>query len=210
MDKMALNHQWNFNPPEPLPMNKPMRDPIGSFGGSGGMPRQITKNPLNMLGGMNTDSRGGYSNGSTQGFGGGFGENRGGGVIGSDRSGMGVGKIGDGTPKGMGGPQNNGTGYTTDGYGMGAMGNRGGGNAGRGSPGNGYGGGFNNGNNGMFSGMGERGDRNGMGGSNRGGMDMGNNGIEMEWEEATVEGWIWETMGWGVETVGGWKWETAG
>ena len=31
---MALNQQWNYNPPEPLPMNKSLRDPLG-FGGLG-------------------------------------------------------------------------------------------------------------------------------------------------------------------------------
>jgi len=81
MDKMTLNQQWNFNPPEPIPMNKSLRDPLGlsglgmSGGGgngggggvnSGGMPRQITKNPLNMLGGLGSDRNGGYSNGSSQ------------------------------------------------------------------------------------------------------------------------------------------------
>jgi len=170
MDKMALNHQWSFNPPEPLPMNKTMRDPIGSFGGGGGggggggMPRQITKNPLNMLGGM-TDRGGGYSNGSTQGYGGGFGEGRVSGAGGNDR-GMGVGKIGDSMGS-MGKMMNNGTGYTTDGYGMGAMGNRNG-NAGRGSPGSAYGGGFNNVGGSVYNGMG------GMDRGSRGGMDMGN------------------------------------
>jgi hypothetical protein len=110
------------------------RDQLGGFGdrgnGSGSaMPRQITKNPLNMLGGMGSDRGGGYSNGSSsgggggsrwpEGNGGGFG---GGGVSAYDRGNGSSGKIGEG-PKG---PQqgNNGSGYTTDGYGMGAMGSR--------------------------------------------------------------------------------------
>ena len=110
----------------------------------GGMPRQITKNPLNMLGGMGTDRTGGYSSGSAgasygggggskevhlerlqcrlssggggAGFGGG---ERGGGSSFSERPG--VGKIGE-MPKQQQG--SNGSGYTTDGYGMGAMGSR--------------------------------------------------------------------------------------
>ena len=167
-----MNRQWNYNPPEPLPMNKSgLREGGGGYGGQGGgMPRQITKNPLNMLGGLGgSDRSGGYSNGGTQqGFGGGgqqgFSESRGsigfGGSFG-ERGGSGgmggFGKIGDGL--GLGGGkmsgQQNGSGYTTDGYGMGAMGGRN--NAGRGSPGNNFSsGGFNNGNSGggMFGGGG--------------------------------------------------------
>ena len=72
---MEMNRQWNYNPPEPLPMNKSgLREGAGGYGGQGGgMPRQITKNPLNMLGGLGgSDRSGGYSNGGTQqGFGGG-------------------------------------------------------------------------------------------------------------------------------------------
>jgi len=129
MDKMALNQQWNINPPEPLPMNKAMRETMGNFGnlglggggggggvgngggGGGGMPRQITKNPLNMLGGMSSDRSGGYSNGGAQqnqgGFRGGFMENRGDGMFGASRGGFndsaglgGFGKIGDGMSMG--------------------------------------------------------------------------------------------------------------
>ena len=105
------------------------RDQLGGFGdrgaGSGSaMPRQITKNPLNMLGGMGTDRGGGYSNGSSGGGGGRWPEGNGGGfggVSAYDRGNGNSGKIGEG-PKGPQG--SNGSGYTTDGYGMGAMGSR--------------------------------------------------------------------------------------
>ena len=155
---MTLNQQWNFNPPEPLPMNKSLRDPLGlsglGMGGGGGngggggvnagvMPRQITKNPLNMLGGLGSDRNGGYSNGSSQqgqGMrGGGFMDNgRGGGeggMFGGNNSGgggggggfndRGFGKIGDGLglgggPKlGMNQQQQNNSGFSSGGGGGG-------------------------------------------------------------------------------------------
>ena len=83
MDKMTLNQQWNFNPPEPMPMNKSQKDMFGGLGlgniggggsgggggngglgmaGGAGMPRGITKNPMNMLGGLGSERNGGYSN----------------------------------------------------------------------------------------------------------------------------------------------------
>ena len=122
------------------------------------MPRQITKNPLNMLGGMGGGG-GGYSNGSTSGNPGGFG-NLGGGERGG---GMERGFSGErgGFDRGMkeakAGQGSNGSGYTTDGYGMGAMGAR-----------RAEGGGFSNsfngiGNNGMY----------GEGGGMRGGREEG-------------------------------------
>ena len=86
------------------------------------MPRQITKNPLNMLGGMSSDRSGGYSNGGAQqgGFRGGFMENRPDGMFAASRAGFndsgsaglgGFGKIGDGMSMGgskMGLNSNNG------------------------------------------------------------------------------------------------------
>ena len=212
---MTLNQQW-FNPPEPLPMNKSIRDPLGlsglGMGGSngggggvnaGGMPRQITKNPLNMLGGMSSDRNGGYSNGSSQASqgmrGGGFmdngrgdggmfgGSNSGGGGGGGGFNDRGFGKIGDGLGLGGGGPkmspQQSNSGFSSGGgnnmYGIGAVGGGGGGrNSGLGSPGGNFGGGggngFNNGNS-FFNGMNDRGGGGGgMGGGGRGNMDMGN------------------------------------
>ena len=78
---MTMNSQWGgggLNPPEPLPLggggNKSMRDP-GFIGGGlpsaasgNGSGRQITKNPLNMLGGLGSTSNGSYTNGSSSGF----------------------------------------------------------------------------------------------------------------------------------------------
>ncbi len=77
---MTMNSQWGgggLNPPEPLPMggggSKSMRDP-GFIGGGlpsasgNGSGRQITKNPLNMLGGMGSNSNGVYTNGSSSSF----------------------------------------------------------------------------------------------------------------------------------------------
>ena len=71
-----MNSGWGgggMNPPEPLPMGggKGLRDGyLGGMSSSGGMPssgRQITKNPMNMLGGLGTSSVGGYTNGSSSG-----------------------------------------------------------------------------------------------------------------------------------------------
>ena len=87
---MTLNQGWGaLNPPEPLPMGgKSMRD-VGCIGlpSSG---RQITKNPMNMLGGMGPSSNGNYSNGSSN-FDRmmGFGER---GSIGGERSGREIGR----------------------------------------------------------------------------------------------------------------------
>ena len=184
--------------------------------------RQITKNPMNMLGGMGGSVNGNYSNGSSGGGGGGgggsfsgFGESRGGGSSFSDSFGRaaaisgggGGGMVRDGgLPQrrelggyssglgglgGGGGSSSNGSamlskmppsttsggsgsGYTTDGYGMGAMGS-GRSNQGRGSPpGNGYGNGYVNGNGGgsMFNnGMREM-DHGGIRGGMGGGRDL--------------------------------------
>ena len=82
-----MNPQWGggINPPEPMPMGgaKSLRSDPGfiggglpSSGGGGGLStsgggiggRQITKNPLNMLGGMGSTSNGVYTNGSSSSF----------------------------------------------------------------------------------------------------------------------------------------------
>ena len=142
------------------------------------MPRQITKNPLNMLGGLGGGG-GGYSNGSTSGPPGGFGNIGGGerGLVGGLGGERGLGNIGSsergggmergfsgergGFDRGMkeakAGQGSNGSGYTTDGYGMGSMGAR--------RPeGGGFSNSFNgNGNNGMY----------GEGGGMRGGREEG-------------------------------------
>jgi len=69
---MTLDPAWGrgsgLSPPEPMPIGagKSLRDP--GFVGSGLGGRQITKNPLNMLGGMGSNSNGVYTNGSSSSF----------------------------------------------------------------------------------------------------------------------------------------------
>lgn len=171
----------------------------GGGGGvnSGGMPRQITKNSLNMLGGLGSYCNGGYSNGSSQQGqemrGGGFMDNGRGdsgifsgsnpGGAGGGFNDQGFGKIGDGP--GLVGPklgmnqQQSSAGFSSSGgnnmYGIGAVGGGGSRSSSLGSPGSNFGGsggnGFNNGNQGnsFFNGMNDR-----SGGGNHGNIDMGN------------------------------------
>merc|ERR1719419_912304 len=164
------------------------------------MPRQITKNPMNMLGGMSNDRNGGYSNGGLQPgqnmrgfmesngrndrsdsmFGGvGSGPGGSGGVF-NDRGGGlgGFGKIGDGLGSKLGGLNQNNAGFNSGNnmFGAGPVGGRGGSGS-LSSPGGNFGGnGFKGNsffNNGMNEQRGGGGGMVGMGGNNRGSMDMG-------------------------------------